>query len=280
MKRLFTLLALAALLILGMPAPDRVMQAATVSSTFAATGVSSTLFVPHNQTFRLSLTGSYVATVNVEESNSGGQAYQFVSQFTTTAALDIDAKPYDRTIRLNCTSYTSGTVTYSISNVTYPGGRFRYGTIDIGSVAFGSLGGSTTPVAGTWYMADFYVPTSITISIVAPLNAATVGTNKWICAILDGSGKTLGNTATAGALTAGTDTFQALTLVTPLQLTPGEYYVACQLDGTTDRFRTIAASTFLNVLTTSIAGSFGTVPPAFAVPTTQTAAVGIIAYVQ
>lgn len=272
----FALLALS--LMIGGVAVQQPMQAASVSSTFAAAGVSSTLFVPHAQSFRLAITNTWVGTVLVEESNNGAISYQEIGRYTANASLDFPAKPYDRVIRLNCLTYTSGTVTYVFSNVTYPGGRFRHPIIDVGSVAYGSLGTSTTPVAGTWYYGDLYLPINFTATGAGCLNAATVGTDKYIFAVMDGSGLFLGNTTTAGTTTAGANVFQEIAFGAPIQLTPGQYFIAAQLNGTTDRFRTVATATWVSLLAGSTAGTFATIPTALTAPTTFTADKAPICY--
>lgn len=159
-------------------------------------------------------------------------------------------------------------------------GRFRYLTVGGNLGTLSSLGTSTTPVAGTIYWADVFIPeASKLLTGIAVLNAATVGTNKWIYGLYDSSGALLANTALAGVLTANANTFQEIAFTATYTTTkPGRFWIGAQLDGTTDRFRTIAAATWVDVLTTSATGSFGTLT-ALTPPTTFTADKGPIAYV-
>lgn len=158
-------------------------------------------------------------------------------------------------------------------------GRFRYTTVPVGSVAYGSFGNATTTVAGTVYVADTAIPRNFTITGVGILNGGTVGTDKGIVSIYSSTGAVLGTSALAGATTAGANAFQQYALTSPIKVTgPNEYFVGYQSNGTTDNIRTVAASTFPDVLTQSATGAFGTIP-AITPPTTFTANVGPVAYI-
>lgn len=153
----------------------------------------------------------------------------------------------------------------------------RFCSVPIGSVAYGSMGTSTTPVSGTTYWTTVYVPYSMLATGVSVLNAATVGTNKWDVALYAYTGgAALTTSAAAGATTAGADAFQDVAFSATFYVPgPAYYFLAAQMNGTTDRFRTIAASTFNNVLTSSTTGTFATWPSLTA-PTTFTADKGVI----
>ena len=155
--------------------------------------------------------------------------------------------------------------------------RFRYPVVPVGSVAYGSFGTSTTPTAGTIYLSEVRIENTKSLTGIGILNAATVGTNKHIVALFDSDGTLVANSALAGTTTSGADAFQNVPFTAAYVAVPGRYWIGLQMDGNTDRFRTIAASTFVDVLTKSSAGSFGTVPDQ-TVPTTFTADVGPIAY--
>lgn len=158
-------------------------------------------------------------------------------------------------------------------------GRFRFPTITFGSTAYASVGTAVSPVAGTVYFADVFVGRDFTATGVGILNAGTIGTNLGIVAVYDSGGVLLANSALAGAVTVGANAFQqyAFTATVALQ-GPARYWVAYQANGATDNFRCIAASTFVDVLTKSQTGAFGTIPATFTVPTTFTADVGPAAY--
>src|SRR6267378_4653129 len=177
----FTSMLMVILLVVAMASIPVPGYATTVSSTFAATGNSTALFVKGGEKFRYVTTGTWVATVQVLESNNNGAAYQRLDQFTANANTDFDAKPYDRLVRLTASAYTSGTVTYSLGNIVTLKGPWKIKNAEIGSVAYASLGTNTTPVAGTWYCMDVYVPEDYTtISKIKFLTNATINTNTTI----------------------------------------------------------------------------------------------------
>lgn len=252
---------------------------ASVSSTFTGVGASSTLFVKGGERFRLSLTGTWVGTVLVEESNNGGHAWFEIGAYTANAAEDYAAKPFERLIRLRCSAYTSGTATYSIANVVNALGRSKYSTVPIGQVAYGSVGTATAaPSATLMHLTSIHVPVSFLATGVGVLNGGTVGTDNMLVALYDATGKLLANSALAGVVTAGANTFQEVAFLNPVQLPAGNYFIGLQCNGTTTRFRLIAASTNVDVLAGTVTSAFGTVPSTVTVPTTFTADKGVVAY--
>jgi hypothetical protein len=196
--------------------------------------------------------------------------------FDTTAATTAVATS---TMPVLLTS-NAGSRSHTLDMLQAFNGRFRYCTITGNLGTLSSLGTSTTPVAGTVYYADVFIPeTAKVLTGVGVLNAATVGTNKWVVGLFDSSGALLANSALAGATTSGANAFQQVAFTATYTVKkPGRYWIGVQLDGTTDRFRTIAAATWIDVLTTSATGTFGTLA-ALTPPTTFTADVGPIAYV-
>lgn len=89
------------------------MPIALVSGSFASTGASSTVTI--NGCFNLSLSGFGSATVDVERSFDSGSTWVTVESFTADAER-IGKEPENRVMyRLNCSAYTSGTITYRIS---------------------------------------------------------------------------------------------------------------------------------------------------------------------
>lgn len=159
-------------------------------------------------------------------------------------------------------------------------GRFRYSTVAIGSVAYTSVGTAVSSVAGTLYCADVLVTRDMVATGIGVLNAGTVATSLGIVALYDSSGTLIANSAVAGAVTVGANVFQdrAFTAVTVIQ-GPAQYYACYQANNNTDNFRTVAASTMIDVLTRSATGTFGTVPLTITLPTTFTADVGPVAYI-
>lgn len=156
------------------------------------------------------------------------------------------------------------------------GFRSAFATVPIGSVAYGSMGTNTTMVAGTILWAEVYFPQDVTITGIKVLNGATVGTDKGIVALYGNNGDLRANSALAGATTAGANALQSYAFTTPYAAVRGRHWLAYQSNGTTDTIRTVAASTFIDVLTTSATGAFGTLTQ-LTVPTTFTADKGPIA---
>jgi hypothetical protein len=161
-------------------------------------------------------------------------------------------------------------------------GRFRYTTVPVGSVAYSGFGNDTTLVAGTFYCADVVVQRDITATGIAVLTGGTNGAaSTGLIALYSAGGALIANSASAGAVTNGSvNTFQQRAFTATVTLRgPAEYFACYQQNNATDTLRTVAASTFPDVLTTSFTGVFSTIPATITVPTTFTANVGPIAYV-
>lgn len=157
-------------------------------------------------------------------------------------------------------------------------GVTKYCTEPVGSVAYGSVGTSTAMVSGTVYVGSVWVPYTRLFTGVTALVNGTVATDKIIGAVYDGgnpsgTGALLANSALAGATTAGANTFNALAFTaTKVLIGPARYFIAVQGGTTaTDGIRTIAVSTFIDVLGNSRTGTFGTLPATITVPTSLTA---------
>jgi len=156
-------------------------------------------------------------------------------------------------------------------------GMTRISNIQIGGVAYGSLGTSAVHVAGTIYVAEIVFPFRKSITGIAVLNGGTVGTDNLIVGLYPAAGgAVLANSALAGTLSAGANVFQEIAFTGAYAAEAGLYYVAVQCNGTTATTRRIAASTYLN-LAKSFAGSFGTLA-SLTVPTTTAADTGPIVY--
>jgi hypothetical protein len=152
--------------------------------------------------------------------------------------------------------------------------------IPVGSVAYSSLGTDTTDVAGQLWVTDLWMPISKRITKIGFLQGGTATTDKVLVALYDAAGNLLANSAVAGVTLSGANTFAEQNLLTPIDVYgPSQYFVAVQGNGTAaGAIRTIAASTFVDRLAGSIAGSFGTVPATITVPTTFTGNKGPIVY--
>lgn len=91
-----------------------------VAGTFGATGQSSS-FRPIGK-FNVSLRGTFVATVAIERSFDGTNwagvsrdSSGTAATFTAPCGVIAEEVEGDTLYRLNCTAYTSGTVTYRVS---------------------------------------------------------------------------------------------------------------------------------------------------------------------
>lgn len=156
-------------------------------------------------------------------------------------------------------------------------GRARFSTVPIGSVAYGSFGTNTTMVAGTHYRAETFINRRVTLAGIAVLNGATVGADKGIAYLYNSAGALVASSALAGTTTAGANAFQNYAFTANVTVEPGQYFIVYQANGTTDTIRTVAASTFIDVMTSSATGTFAT-PLNFTPPTTFTADKGPVSY--
>jgi hypothetical protein len=149
----------------------------------------------------------------------------------------------------------------------------------LGAIALTSYNtNGTVHVAGTMNLAEIQVPDVMQVTGVGVLNGTTVGTNNMLVALYDTNGALLRNSAVAGVVTAGASAFQEISFTTPITLIPGRYFIGVQMNGTTDTTRRLVSTFQPNTLTTSVAGTFGTIPATITVPTTHTTLLGVIAW--
>lgn len=183
-----------------------------------------------------------------------------------------------QTLKAMLSPVAGGTTALTLASGLVSTGRFRYLTVPVGGAAYASTGTDTTLVAGTIYWADIVVPRNFTATGIGILNGGTVGTDKGLVGLYSTTGTLLANSATAGATTTGANAFQQYAFTSTYACVgPARFWLAYQQNGTTATIRTVAASTFADVLTKSGTGAFGTLT-ALTVPTTFTADVGPIAY--
>lgn len=136
-------------------------------------------------------------------------------------------------------------------------------------------GTNATPSATETYIAEVFIPCNMTLTGVAVFNGATVGTDKHAVFLCDSAGTAVANTDTAGTTTSGADAYQRIAFTaTYAAKGPATYYVALQMNGTTDRYN---AHPFGNFGASKGTGTtFGTLA-SITVPTTFTADLGPIA---
>jgi len=166
-------------------------------------------------------------------------------------------------------------------NMTSSTGKNRYCSVPVGSVAYASVGTSTTPAATETYYIDVFVPRAMVITGVSYLIGGTGGTNSAVVALYASAGGAVLAQHVATGTTVGTlDTFQDLAFTATYSAAgPARYWIALQINGTTARFRSVAASTFVDSLTKKTTGdTFGTFV-SLTVPTTFTATLGPVACV-
>lgn len=146
----------------------------------------------------------------------------------------------------------------------------------LGTAALTAAGASSVHVAGTLNVSEIYVPHWNVWKGLSVLNGTIVGTDNMLVALYNSTGQLVANSAVAGTLSANASTFQARDFLTPVLLAPGRYFCAVQSNGTTATSMKFVAANGVNVLTTTVAGTFGTVPSTITVPTTFTTAVGCV----
>lgn len=147
----------------------------------------------------------------------------------------------------------------------------------LGTAALTAAGASSVHVAGTLNVSEIYVPHWNTWKGLAVLNGTVVGTDNMLVALYNSAGALVANSAVAGTLSAGASSFQNRDFLVPVTLVPGRYFCVVQCNGTTATSNKFVAANGVNVMTTSIAGVFGTLPATITVPTTFTTAVGCVA---
>lgn len=96
-----------------------------VTGTFTATGQSATFVAPSalSGEFNVSLSGTWAGTVALQRSFDAGSTWVTVSKpdlteaaFTSNASFSVKEPEPGARYRLNCTTYTSGTVTYRLGH--------------------------------------------------------------------------------------------------------------------------------------------------------------------
>lgn len=174
----------------------------------------------------------------------------------------------------------AGAKNHTLDAVSAFTGRYRFCTLTGNLGTLSGLGTDTAGVNGTTWFADVFIPVAGKVCTgIGVLNGGTVATDKIIVSLYDANGVLLANSATAGTNMASTNVFQETAFTaTYTILKPGRFWIGAQTNGANANIRTIATATWIDVLTTNVAGTFATIP-ALTPPTTFTAGKGPIAYV-
>ena len=119
------------------------------------------------------------------------------------------------------------------------------------------------------------VPQNVLVTGIAIFNGALVTTDKYVLYLYDSAGVVIANTALAGVVSAGIDTYQRIPLTAPVTIVgPAAYHIGVTMDGTTDNHHTHAIGAFS--CGTHVGHVFGT-PKAITPDTTFTAGDGPLA---
>lgn len=157
-------------------------------------------------------------------------------------------------------------------NTATPGCHFYAGDAEPSTSTTGT---DTTPVNGTVWVSELFVPANCTATGISYLIGSVGGTDKVNVSLYNSAGVLLANSAVDSSVTVGTTaTMQRVPFTSTYAVTgPAKYFIGVQINGTTSRLRTQA---FGDVDVTSVAGTFNTLP-ALTPPTTFTASKGPIA---
>ena len=197
----------------------------------------------------------------------------------TPPLTGIECIPADTNLTGGLTPATECLNPGDITGIATQNALGNYSNIPIGSVAYASIGTNSTDVAGQLWVSSFQMPLDATITGIKCLAGGTATTDNVIGALYkknlagDTTLATLvGNSALAGALLSGANTFQTYAFTTAYAAKAGQYFMAVQGNGTAaGAIRTVAASTYVGITAGSIAGTFGTMPATATFPTTFTA---------
>jgi hypothetical protein len=258
--------------------PEQVFaQACSVSGSTTTSGTAATAcFTRAGNKVRVALTGTWTGTVDLQHTSNNGLSYRTLGTFTSNVAFDADAQSLNGSFHWFIRTRSSGTIAYSMYDVTKTYGRVIYSTIPIGPTAYSSFGSSVIGSATSSATASIFVSAPISPTGLAVLVGATGGTDKFIYALYDETGSLLATTDTAGTTVSSTaNDFQRIAFTSTIGVIPaGRYYMLVQVNGTTATFRRIG-TTYLETATGSVTSTtFGTIPTTIVPPTTPTTLYG------
>lgn len=161
----------------------------TVSTSFTSATAGLPILIRHGDQFTYDLSGTFVGTLKLQKTTSGGASWDVISSHTTTASGTVkneDSGGADILVRWECTAYTSGTAVAVVADAT-----IVFQTFDdpAGNAVV------TIDEAGVNVTGDVYVTGNVRGN-----NAAQGGTID----ILGGTSSTSGNAGGAATITGGT----------------------------------------------------------------------------
>lgn len=146
--------------------------------------------------------------------------------------------------------------------------------VSLGTAALTAVGASSVNTTGAVCLTEIFIPYWNTWKGLAVLNGTVASTDAVLVALYGGDGKLLANSALAGTTASGASSFQNRDFLVPVTLAPGRYFGAYQSAGATATTNRPVAANGVNLLTGSVAGTFGVLPATITVPTTFTTAQG------
>lgn len=130
-------------------------EAATITTNFTGTTSGAQLFLRDKDSYTYSVSGTFVGTVVLERTQSGGLTWELVlaTSSASSGTVQVDTKDGGAaTYRFRASAYTSGTIATSLADATaeVPQGKQFYNSLgqSVGSITETGLSASTLSVSG------------------------------------------------------------------------------------------------------------------------------------
>jgi hypothetical protein len=286
LKNKFLLYKFLLYLLLGLPllaglGQTAYAQTCSVSSSKTAAGVGTTAcFVKAGNQLVMSITGTWVATNQIQMSVDGQVTWRVVGpNYTANVQVKTGVQQRDVWFRWFPSAFTSGTIAYTLADLSLHTGKYAYTNVPL-AFPYTANGASAAFSVTLEPITDVYVQTVCHATAIGYLVGTTGGTTKVIAILRDSKGELLGNSLVAGRTLGTASTIQELSLLVPVDLPAGRYYVSFQGDAVTGHLQKMATSTFVDVTASELTSVFGTIPRFIAPPTTFTAAKGPFAFIR
>lgn len=178
-----------------------------------------------------------------------------------------------------CTTATQGAAVWNdLVPATFPTRVFNM-PVNTNGANLTAIGTDAAADAATsLYYSEILIPYRMTVTNINVLQGTTVGTDKLRGLLFDSAGAFVIGTATAGQATSGADTFLQIALTAATLCEPGRYYVGVKANGTTDGFQTMSAGSPMLITEKEGSHTFAGNDDITSVPTTFTADVGPIVF--